>query len=251
MASLCSRNKEKIVLIIPAFNEEQSIEGVLTTVPDFVSSVIVVDNASDDRTAEIARKCGANVLHEPLLGYGAACLRGIRNLPEDTTVVVFMDADASDDPQDMQKIIRPILTNKADFVLGSRILGDSERGALLPQARFGNFLASYLIRLFFGKAFTDLGPFRAIRYTTLMELDMQDRGFGWTVEMQIKAAIRKIRTIEVPVRYRKRIGKSKITGTLSGTVKAGSKILYLIFSIGIAKKILPRLLSKTLDHPYQ
>jgi len=221
---------------MPAFNEESSIGKVLSEIPSIVSSVIVVDNGSTDKTSHIAKKMNATVVREEKRGYGAACLKGIENLPKDTSIVVFIDADASDNPADMLDLIKPIIQKKVDFVVGSRTLGDREAGALTPHARFGNLLATSLIRLFFGGSFTDLGPFRAIRFSTLKEFNMRDKDFGWTVEMQIKASIKKTAFMEVPVRYRKRIGKSKISGTISGSLKAGFKILYLIFLFGTRSK---------------
>ena len=171
---------------------------------------------------------GARVIAEPYKGYGSACLRGISVLDRDTDVVVFIDADYSDYPQDINALLNPLLTDKADLVIGSRLLGPREKGALLPQAIFGNKLAAFLLRLFYGFRYTDLGPLRAIRYKDLIGLGMRDRNYGWTVEMQIRAIQKGLRVIEVPVRYRKRIGKSKITGTISGTLGAGVKIIYTI-----------------------
>ena len=183
----------------------------------------------------MAKSLGANVIREPLKGYGAACLRGISMLKQDTDIVVFLDADYSDYPQDIHTVVKPIVTDKAEMVIGSRMSGTREKGALLPQAIFGNKLATFLIRLFWGFKYTDLGPFRAIKYKDLLALNMMDKNFGWTVEMQIKALKKGLRIMEVPVRYRKRIGKSKITGTFSGTVRAGVKIIYTIFKYGFLK----------------
>lgn len=216
----------RVAVIIPALNEEASLPLVLTQIPAGLASfVIVVDNGSTDGTAEAALTSGAHVVRETRKGYGAACLRGIRSLPEDANVVVFLDADNSDFPGEMPEVIRPILEGRADLVIGSRVLGEREPGALLPQARFGNLLACFLIRCGFRHRYTDLGPFRAIRRNALESLEMTDRTFGWTVEMQVKAVKRGLRIVEVPVRYRRRVGRSKITGTLSGTVRAGFKIL--------------------------
>ena len=220
----------KISVIIPALNEEESIGQVLNDIPgEIVEEVIVVDNGSSDDTVTVSKNLGANVILEPLKGYGAACLKGISILKQDTDIVVFLDADYSDYPQDLHTVVKPIRNDNADMVIGSRMSGEREKGALLPQAIFGNKLATFLIRLFWGFKYTDLGPFRAIKYRDLLALNMTDKNFGWTVEMQIKALKKRLRIVEVPVRYRKRIGKSKITGTFSGTVRAGVKIIYTIF----------------------
>ncbi len=225
-----------ISVIIPALNEEESIEQVLNDIPrEIVEEIIVVDNGSSDNTVTVAKSYGASVIPEPLKGYGAACLKGISILKQDTDIVVFLDADYSDYPQDLHIVVKPIVTGKAEMVIGSRMTGTREKGALLPQAIFGNKLATFLIRLFWGFKYTDLGPFRAIKYKNLLALNMVDTNFGWTVEMQIKALKRGLRIMEVPVRYRKRIGKSKITGTFSGTVQAGIKIIFTIFKYGFLK----------------
>jgi len=219
----------KISVIIPAYNEEKSLPHVLNDLPrDRLHQVIVVDNRSTDRTAEVARKNGATVVHERRRGYGQACLTGMAAL-EDPDIVVFLDGDYSDYPEEISLLVEPILKGEADFVVGSRMLLAESRQAMLPQARYGNQLAVFLIRLFFGHRFTDLGPFRAIRSESLQAIGMRDKDFGWTVEMQIKAVQNGLRIREVPVRYRIRIGVSKITGTLSGTLKAGTKIIYTIF----------------------
>ena len=217
-----------IAVIIPALDEEQAIGNVLGDIPDAVQQIIVVDNGSRDGTAEVARSMGALVVEEPRRGYGQACLTGIAQLA-DPDIVVFWDGDYSDYPEELTDLVEPIRSAEADLVIGSRTLGERERGALLPQARFGNWLSTGLIRLLFGVSFTDLGPFRALRAEALQRLKMQDRDFGWTVEMQVKAARLGLRSVEVPVRYRRRIGTSKITGTLTGTVRAGYKILWTIF----------------------
>ena len=222
---------KKIAVIIPAYNEEESLPNVINDIPKFIDEIIVVNNGSTDRTVETAIKSGSTVLTENEKGYGAACLKGIDYLQNrNFDVVVFLDGDYSDHPEEMNLVVDPILNDDNDFVIGSRMMGKREKGALLPQAMFGNWLASLLIKLFWGYSFTDLGPFRAIKYSSLLQLKMSDRNFGWTVEMQIKAAKLKFKTNEVPVRYRKRIGQSKVTGTIKGTVKASVKILYLIFS---------------------
>ena len=217
-----------ISVIIPAFNEERAIGKVLDEIPHRVAEVIVVDNGSTDSTAAVAQSRGANVVHEPIRGYGQACLRGLSEL-SDTDIVVFLDGDYSDFPEEMPTLYEPIERGAADLVIGSRVLGHRENGALLPQARFGNWLSTCLIRWLFGVSFTDLGPFRAIDYMALKQLEMCDRDFGWTVEMQVKAARLRLRCMEVPVRYRKRIGTSKISGTVSGSMRAGHKILWTIF----------------------
>ena len=226
----------KISVIIPALDEEESIGQVLNDIPgEIVEEVIVVDNGSSDNTVTVSKGLGVNVILEPLKGYGAACLKGISILKQDTDIVVFLDADYSDYPQDLHTVVKPIINDNADMVIGSRMSGEREKGALLPQAIFGNKLATFLIRLFWGFKYTDLGPFRAIKYRDLLALNMTDKNFGWTVEMQIKALKKRLRIVEVPVRYRKRIGKSKITGTFSGTVRAGVKIIYTIFKYGFLK----------------
>ena len=221
---------EKIVVIIPAFNEEESLPKVIADIPKFVDEIIVVNNGSIDKTADVEMKSGATVLTEMEKGYGAACLKAIDYISDKNyDIVVFLDGDYSDHPEEMNLIVEPIIKSEFDLVIGSRMLGKRESGAMLPQAIFGNWLATFLIKLFWGYKFTDLGPFRAIKYSSLINLNMRDRNFGWTVEMQIKAAKQKLRTIEVPVRYRKRIGQSKVTGTFKETVKASFKIIYLIF----------------------
>ncbi|MEL6638352.1 MAG: glycosyltransferase family 2 protein, partial [Bacteroidota bacterium] len=194
------------------------------------------NNASTDRTAAVAREAGATVLDEPQPGYGAACLKGIEYLrakPQEAqpTIVLFVDGDYSDYPEEAPQLLRPIVEEGMDLVIGSRALGNMERGAMMPQQIFGNWLATNLIRLFYRYEFTDLGPFRAIRYDQLIAIDMQDRDFGWTVEMQVKAAKYRLQCREVPVRYRKRIGVSKVSGTIRGTILAGHKILWTIFKL--------------------
>lgn len=218
----------KIAVIIPAMNEEASIGKVIDEIPAYVDDIVVVDNGSIDRTTEVACAHGTRTLHEPERGYGTACLTGIASL-EDTDIVVFLDGDYSDYPEEMSLLVEPIIQNQADMVIGSRALGETEKGALSPQQVFGNWLACRLMRLFWGVNYSDLGPFRAIRYSTLQSLNMRDRNYGWTVEMQIKAAQRRVRYREAPVRYRKRIGKSKVSGTVRGVIGAGTKILSTIF----------------------
>lgn len=222
------RRGRSIAVIIPAIDEAQSIGNVLDAIPEWVDDVIVADNGSKDRTRDVAEEHGARVVREPRRGYGSACLRGMAAL-ESPHTVVFLDGDFSDHPGQMDRLVDPILDDEADMVIGSRVLGNAEKGALTPQAYYGNKLACFLMRLFWGARYTDLGPFRAIRYTSLMELGMTDPDYGWTVEMQIKAALHKLRTAEAPVDYRKRIGRSKVSGTVLGVIGAGYKILTTIF----------------------
>jgi glycosyltransferase involved in cell wall biosynthesis len=220
----------KAVLIIPALNEEPAIGLTLGRVPRVLyKEIIVADNGSSDRTAEIARNAGATVVSEPQKGYGSACLRAMASLPPEVDTVVFMDADSSDEPSEAAILLEPILNGRADFVLGSRTLGKAEKGSLQPHQRFGNELATFLIRLLFGHRYSDLGPFRAIRLDALRKLDMQDRNYGWTIEMQIKAVQHRLRIEEVPVSYRNRIGVSKVSGNLKASVMAGVKILWTVF----------------------
>jgi len=222
----------QIALIIPAFNEEKSIGRVLSEVPQLVSEVIVVDNNSSDNTAAVAREAGATVLHEPQMGYGYACLKGINYLGQKSKtpdVVVFMDGDYSDYPEELPKVVGPILEDGMDLVIGSRRKELREEGSMTPQQVFGNWLATTLMRMLYGARFTDLGPFRAITYEALMGMEMEDKTYGWTVEMQLKALRQKLAYTEVPVRYKKRIGVSKVSGTVKGSIFAGVKILGWIF----------------------
>lgn len=221
------RDLRRIGVVIPARDEERAIAQVVGGIPAWVDIIIVADNGSRDGTAECAAQAGATVVREPEAGYGAACLAGIAALPP-VDIVVFVDGDHSDHTEDMADLTDPILEGRADLVIGSRALGDVEPGAMMPQQVFGNWLATRLVRLIWGVRYTDLGPFRAIRRDALDRLAMADRTFGWTVEMQIKAIERGLRVIEVPARYRRRIGVSKISGTVRGTVLAGTKILSLI-----------------------
>ncbi len=229
----------EVAVVIPAFNEEKSLPLVLRDLPN-VRRVIVANNGSTDRTAEVAEAGGAVVVAEPRKGYGAACLAGLSELKRRIEsgepaprIVVFVDADYSDHPDQLPELLAPICAGEADFVLGSRLLGEREPGAMPPQSLYGNRLACWLMRVLFGARYTDLGPFRAIAYPELCRLEMADTNFGWTVEMQIKAAKAGLRTLEVPVRYRKRIGTSKISGTVRGTILAGGKILYTIAKYGL------------------
>ena len=241
-------NSEAIVdVVIPALNEEASIALVLRDLPQ-VRTVFVVDNGSTDLTAAVSAEHGATVVAEPQRGYGAACLRGLREIRERVQaggkrpdIVAFLDADYSDHPQYLTNLIEQIVDHDFDFVLGSRLLGEREAGAMPLQSIFGNKLACGLMRLFFGGKFTDLGPFRAITYPALKHLEMCDENFGWTIEMQIKATRARLRTIEIPVPYRKRVGTSKISGTVSGSLKAGTKILYTIAKYGVKSWDLGRL----------
>lgn len=222
----------RIDVVIPAFNEQSSIAKVLEHLPrSRIHRVVVVDNGSTDDTAAVAGAAGARVVSEPRRGYGSACLAGLAylaGLDAQPEVLVFLDADFSDHPEELPRLVAPILDGSADLVVGSRVLGKREPGALLPQARFGNWLAGRLLRWMYGLRATDLGPFRAIRWDALHSLGMRDRGFGWTAEMQAKAARAGLRYTEVPVSYRRRIGASKITGTVRGTLGAGFKILYTL-----------------------
>ncbi len=222
----------KVDAILPALNEAAALGDVLDRIPSPpVRRVLVVDNGSTDDTARVAREHGARVVEEPRRGYGAACLRGIAALAQDPPdVVLFLDADGSDDPGEAALVLGPVLQGAADLVVGSRTLGAREPGSLTPHARFGNWLATRLLALLYGAKYTDLGPFRAIRYESLLSLGMKDLDFGWTVEMQVRAARRGLRHLEVPVRYRRRIGRSKISGTIGGSVRAGAKILGTVFA---------------------
>ncbi len=226
-------NSHSVVVIIPAFNEENGVGQVIAEIPkELVDEIIVVNNASTDNTERIAREAGATVLRESVPGYGRACLKGIDYIKKSANppgIVVFLDADHSDYPEEMFQLVEPVRGGQADLVIGSRVLGNKEKGAMTPQQIFGNWLATGLMRIFYRVKFTDLGPFRAIRFSRLLELDMQDKTYGWTVEMQLKAAKKRFLCMEVPVRYRKRIGHSKISGTVKGTVLAGYKILFTLF----------------------
>ena len=229
--------KPIVDVIIPAYNEEQSIGMVLENIPrEVVRDVLVCNNASTDNTAAVATAKGAIVLDQPQKGYGSACLKGIEFITakakeDQPDIIVFLDGDFSDHPEELPDLIAPIVEQNMDMVIGSRVLGDMERGAMMPQQIFGNWLATNLIRLFYNYNFTDLGPFRALKWSSLQQLEMADPDFGWTVEMQVKAAKQKMKCIEIPVSYRRRIGVSKVSGTIRGTILAGHKILWTIFKL--------------------
>ncbi|NDY42020.1 DUF2064 domain-containing protein [Dissulfurirhabdus thermomarina] len=222
------RRGRRVAVVIPAMDEAAAIGRVLAEVPGWVDECIVADNGSTDGTGEIAAALGARVVRVARRGYGSACLAGVAAAVSAADVVVFLDGDYSDNPAEMDRLVDPVLRNEADLVVGSRVLGRPERGALPPQARFGNWLATRMIRLFWGARFTDLGPFRAVRGEVLRSMGMTDPDYGWTVEMQLRAVRQGIPWIEVPVGYRRRIGRSKITGTVKGVVGAGTKILWTI-----------------------
>ena len=223
----------KVVVIIPAFNEEGSIANVIRDIPkEYVKEIIVVNNNSTDATAINAQKAGATVLLEINQGYGHACLKGIEyanTMDQKPFIIVFIDGDYSDFADEIQLLLQPIIENDMDMVIGSRATGNREKGSMMPQQIFGNWLATRLMKIIYGVRYTDLGPFRAIRFDKLMLMGMEDKTYGWTVEMQLKAAKQKLKIIEVPVSYRKRIGYSKVSGTLKGTIMAGYKIIYTIF----------------------
>ncbi|MDP4703943.1 MAG: glycosyltransferase family 2 protein [Polaribacter sp.] len=224
--------KSLIKLIIPAFNEENSIANVINDVPKIVDEIIVIDNNSTDETAKNAKNAGATVLKEVKKGYGFACLKGLNYIANQTikpTIVVFLDGDYSDYPTQLTSIVQPIIEENIDFVLGARVKELREPGAMKPQQIFGNWLATNLMKVFFGAKFTDLGPFRAIKYEKLVALKMTDTTYGWTVEMQLKVLKKKMSYLEIPVKYRNRIGTSKVSGTVKGSIFAGVKILSWIF----------------------
>ena len=226
-----------IDIIIPAYNEEQSIGLVLKDIPKkWVREIIVCNNASQDDTAKIAIKNGATVLLASKKGYGSACLVGIEYLKNKKTppdIVLFIDGDYSDYPEELSKIVKPILDDNVDLVIGARIKALREDGSMTPQQIFGNKLATFLMKLFFRSTFTDLGPFRAIKYEKLLEMEMEDKTYGWTIEMQLKALKNKMSYVEIPVHYKKRIGVSKVSGTIKGSIFAGVKILAWIFKYSL------------------
>lgn len=228
-------NPPIIDVIIPAFNEEDSIVAVIQDIPeDLIRHIIVCENACTDSTPVLAAENGAIVVSQPIRGYGNACLKGleyIANIEQKPDIIVFLDADYSDHPEQIPELVYEIIENDMDLVIGSRVLGKLEKGAMMPQQIFGNWLATSLIRLFYKYQFTDLGPFRAVKYDKLLLMEMDDKNFGWTVEMQVKAAKLKMKCAEIPVHYRKRIGFSKVSGTIKGTILAGHKILWTIFKL--------------------
>ncbi|MUP44728.1 glycosyltransferase family 2 protein [Gramella sp. BOM4] len=221
-----------IKVIIPAFNEEDSIAHVIREIPNYVDEVIVVSNNSTDNTEKNARESGATVLTENQKGYGYACLKGMQYISENSPkpdIIVFLDGDYSDFPAEMDKVLQPILEQNKDFVVGARVREWREKGSMTFPQIFGNWLATSLMKLFFNSRFTDLGPFRAIKYEKLLQLEMQDKTYGWTVEMQLKALRQNLNYAEVPVHYKNRIGESKVSGTVKGAIFAGVKILGWIF----------------------
>ena len=225
-----------IKVIIPAYNEADSIAQVIHEIPKSVSEVIVVNNNSSDETAQTAKNAGATVLSEKKMGYGYACLCGMQYVGEQSKtpdIIVFIDGDYSDYPEELTKVVQPIIDQDFDFVIGARAKELRELGSMTPQQIFGNWLATFLMRFLFGATFTDLGPFRAIKYDKLLTLEMEDKTYGWTVEMQLKALKKKLTYTEVPVRYKKRIGISKVSGTVKGSIFAGIKILGWIFKYSI------------------
>jgi len=227
-----------IKVIIPAYNEESSIAHVIHDIPSIVSEVIVVSNNSTDATEAVAKNASATVLSEKRKGYGYACLKGMEYLASQDNpidIVVFLDGDYSDYPEELTKIVAPILNEDYDFVVGARVAETREKGAMTIPQIFGNWLATSLMRLFFSSKFTDLGPFRAMKYEKLLALNMEDKTYGWTVEMQLKALKRKYKYLEVPVHYRNRIGVSKVSGTIKGAIFAGFKILAWIFKYSFKK----------------
>ena len=231
--------KMKIIkVIIPAFNEERAIAKVIAEIPSSVAEVIVVSNNSTDNTAQNAQNAGATVLFEPRRGYGYACLKGLEYLAQSESkpdIVVFLDGDYSDYPEELTKLTAPIVENNVDFVIGARTKTLRETGAMTPQQIFGNWLATALMQVFFGSTFTDLGPFRAIKYDALTALAMEDQTYGWTVEMQLKVLKKRMTYVEIPVRYKNRIGDSKVSGTVKGTVMAGVKIISWILKYSLKK----------------
>lgn len=228
----------KIKVIIPAYNEQDSIANVIRDIPKTVEEVIVINNNSTDNTVINAKNAGATVLTENNKGYGYACLKGmdyIAKLSEKPDIIVFLDGDYSDYPEELTKLTAPIINDNIDFVIGSRVKELREGGSMTPQQVFGNWLATFLMSLFFNAKFTDLGPFRAIKYNKLLALNMVDKTYGWTVEMQLKALKQKLTYIEIPVRYKQRIGVSKVSGTVKGSIFAGFKILGWIFKYSFKK----------------
>lgn len=226
-----------ISVVIPAFNEEKSIPLVIKDIPkEWIDEVIVVSNNSTDKTDEVAQEAGATVLRENRKGYGWACLLGIEYaVNQKSDIIIFLDGDYSDYPQQIPEVLAPILINNVDLVIGSRALGVREKGSMTFPQIFGNWLATYMMRVFYGVKYTDLGPFRAIKVDKLLSLNMSDKTYGWTIEMQIKAAKNKLTYAEVPVNYKNRIGKSKVSGTVKGTIMAGIKIIGAVFKYKFLK----------------
>ena len=230
--------QQSIFVIIPAYNEARSIGKVIEDIPEIVTEVIVVNNNSSDTTSEVAKTAGATVLSEENRGYGSACLKGMAYISEKDIkpdIIVFLDGDYSDYPEELTKLVAPIIEEDIDFVIGARIKRLRESGSMTFPQRFGNWLATSLMKLFFRSTYTDLGPFRAIKYQKLLALEMEDKTYGWTVEMQLKALKRKYSYVEFPVRYRNRIGVSKVSGTVKGAIFAGIKILSWIFKYSLKK----------------
>ena len=227
-----------VKVIIPAYNEENAIAKVIQDIPPIVDQIIVVNNNSTDNTYNVAKAAGATVINELKRGYGYACLSGMRYISLQETkpdIIVFLDGDYSDYPQQLSQLIAPIIEKDIDLVVGARVKALREKGAMTYPQKFGNWLATFLMKLFFGARFTDLGPFRAIKYHKLLALHMEDKTYGWTVEMQLKAVKQKYSYVEVPMNYRNRIGVSKVSGTLKGTIFAGIKILTWIFKYSLKK----------------
>jgi glycosyltransferase involved in cell wall biosynthesis len=228
----------KIKVIIPAFNEEKAIGNVIKEIPNSVDEIIVISNNSTDYTIEVAKNAGATVLSENKKGYGYACLKGLDYISKQETkpdIVVFLDGDYSDYPEELTQLINPIINKNFDFVIGARVANLREKGSMTPQQVFGNALATFLMKLFFNAKFTDLGPFRAIKYNRLLQLQMEDKTYGWTVEMQLKVLKQKMSYVEIPVRYKNRIGVSKVSGTVKGTIMAGIKIISWIIKYTFKK----------------
>ncbi|ARN78706.1 UDP-glucose--dolichyl-phosphate glucosyltransferase [Nonlabens spongiae] len=227
-----------IRVVIPAFNEEDSIQHVIKDIPDVVEEIVVCSNNSTDATVKNARQAGATVVEEPRPGYGYACLKALDYIERSrfqTDIIVFLDGDYSDYPEHLPELVQPILENDIDLVIGARVSRFRESGSMTTPQIFGNWLATTLMKFMFGSKFSDLGPFRAIKYEKLLELNMEDKTYGWTVEMQLKALKKDFSYTEIPVRYRNRIGVSKVSGTLKGAIFAGVKILTWIFKYGFKK----------------
>ena len=229
---------KKIKVIIPAYNEENAIAKVIAEIPPIVDEIIVISNNSSDKTEEVAKSAGATVLSESKRGYGYACLKGmnyIESLEIKPDIIVFLDGDYSDYPEQLTELIEPIINQQIDFVIGARNSKLREKGSMTPQQVFGNWLATFLMKVFFNAKFSDLGPFRAIKYNKLVQLKMEDKTYGWTVEMQLKVLKQKMSYVEIPVRYKNRIGTSKVSGTVKGTLMAGIKIIGWILKYSIKK----------------